>query len=67
MLKSFLPVFEEESDKLVADMEENFLDGKEFDLCESITKMVYNIGGVTIFSLRDQLELSLKMQEPIDK
>jgi hypothetical protein len=66
-VKNFLPVFKEETDKIVAEMEENHLDGNEFDLCESIVKLVDNIGSITIFSLRDQLELSLQMAEPIEK
>lgn len=66
-MRNFLPVFEEESDKLVAEMEDKYLDGKEFDLCEPIEKLVYITGAITIFSIRDKFDLALQMAEPIEK
>lgn len=61
-----MPVFEEETDKLIAEMEEKFLDGNEFDLCEPIIKLVSITSAITIFSLRNKFDIAQKMAEPIE-
>lgn len=66
-MKTFLPVFGEETDKIVESMGEKYLDGKEFNLVDVMNQLVINIGVITIFNLRDKYHLSQEMAEPIDE
>lgn len=65
--KTFIPIFSEETDKIIKLMSEKHLDGKEFNLIESMTELVINAGAKTMFNLHDKILLAQQMTEPVDE
>jgi cytochrome P450 len=67
VIKTFIPIFEEETDKVVKSMSEKHLNRKEFNMVESMAELVINAGALTMFNFRDKISLAQQMAEPVDE
>ena len=62
VVKSFLPIFNEETDKIVKSINQNYLNGAEFNLLEMMAELVINTNNITIFNLHDQQFLAQQVK-----
>lgn len=67
VIKTFIPIFGEEADKIIQKLSPKSLDGREFNLIEPMVELVINTGAITIFNLRDKISLAQQMVGPVDE
>ncbi len=67
VLKTFFPIFQQESKKIVKKIEENFPNEEKFNLQEIVEEMVINSIGITVFDLRDKIQLAKKIKVNVDE